>query len=288
MIYRLCHVTTYEYADPVVLGTHFMHLLPRARAGQTICEAQLEISPTPETRRDEMDHFGNFTTTAALAVAHRRFVVTLNATVDVCQPAPPPAEMTPGWEGVAAAAVTRADVAEFCLPSPLAQPSPEIAAYSALSFTPGRSILAGLLELNARLWNDLSYRPGVTNTATTAVQTLMTRNGVCQDYAHLMIACLRAVGLPGRYVSGYLRTLPPAGQVKRRGADQSHAWVACWLGDDIGWVDFDPTNNLLVRDEHVTLAWGRDFQDVSPLRGIILGGGRHTLRVNVDLDPVLA
>jgi len=119
------------------------------------------------------------------------------------------------------------------------------------------------------------------------MQTLKTRLGVCQDYAHLMIACLRSLGLPARYVSGYLRTLPPAGQERRRGADQSHAWAACWLGADIGWVDFDPTNNLLVSDEHVTLAWGRDFQDVSPLRGIILGGGRHALRVNVDLDPIL-
>jgi transglutaminase-like putative cysteine protease len=148
-------------------------------------------------------------------------------------------------------------------------------------------VLAGLLELNLRIWTDLTYRGGVSNTATTAVQTINTRQGVCQDYAHLMIACLRSLGLPGRYVSGYLRTSPPPGQTKRRGADQSHAWVASWLGDEIGWVDFDPTNNLLLNDEHITLAWGRDFQNVSPLRGIIMGGGRHTLRVNVDLDPVL-
>jgi transglutaminase-like putative cysteine protease len=287
MIYRLRHATTYEYAEPVMLGTHFMHLLPRERLGQVIREAQLDISPMPDSRHDEVDHFGNFTTTVSLSAAHRRFVVELTATVDVCHPQPPPAELTPRWEAIAVQAITRADVAEYCLPSPLATPNNKIASYTALSFPPGRNVLAGLLELNLRIWTDLTYRGGVTNTATTAVQTINTRQGVCQDYAHLMIACLRSLGLPGRYVSGYLRTSPPPGQTKRRGADQSHAWVASWLGDEIGWVDFDPTNNLLLNDEHITLAWGRDFQDVSPLRGIIMGGGRHTLRVNVDLDPVL-
>jgi transglutaminase-like putative cysteine protease len=287
MIYRLRHATKYEYADPVVLGTHFMHLLPRARPGQVIREAQLEISPNPDSRRNEVDHFGNFTTTVSLAGAHKQFLVELSATVEVAHPDAPGPGDTLRWEAIAARALHEPAVAEFCLPSPLAQPSGEIADYTAVSFPPGRRILEGLLELNQRIWTDMSYRPGVTTTATTAAHTLKLRVGVCQDYAHLMIACLRSLGLPARYVSGYLRTAPPAGQTKRRGADQSHAWVGAWLGADGGWVDFDPTNNLLVTDEHVTLAWGRDFQDVSPLRGIILGGGRHSLRVNVDLDPVL-
>jgi transglutaminase-like putative cysteine protease len=288
MIYRLRHATTYDYAEPVVLGTHFMHLLPRERPGQFIREAQLEISPNPDNRRNEVDHFGNFTTTVSMTSPHKRFVVELTATVDVIQPAPPPADLTPAHEEIAAAALNRAEIAEFCLPSNLAGPTPEIAAYGRESFPPGQPVLTGLLDLNRRLYKDMTYKSGVTNTGTIAAQVLKTRAGVCQDYAHLMIAALRAVELPARYVSGYLRTLPPAGEVKRRGADQSHAWVGAWVGDEVGWVDFDPTNNLLVRDEHVTLAWGRDFQDVSPLRGIILGGGRHSLRVNVDLDPVLA
>jgi transglutaminase-like putative cysteine protease len=287
MIYRLHHATAYEYAEPVVLGTHYMHLLPRARAGQVILESQLDILPAPENRRDEIDHFGNFTTTVAMAMPHREFRVSLSATVDVLHPTPPAAAATPRWESIAAAAMIEPEVAEFCLPSNLARPTPPIADYATLSFPPGRPVLAGLLELNSRIFHDMTYRGGFTTTATTAAQALNTRIGVCQDYAHLMIACLRAVGLASRYVSGYLRTWPPAGQTKRRGADQSHAWASAWLGREIGWVDFDPTNNLLVRDEHVTLAWGRDFQDVSPLRGIILGGGRHSLKVNVDLDPVL-
>lgn len=287
MIYRLRHVTTYEYAEPVVLGTHFMHLLPRDRPGQFVREAQLDISPMPESRRDEIDHFGNYTTTISLTAPHRQFAVSLYATVDVVHPWAPLASATQAWERIAALGIDDPALAEFCLPSPLTQPASEIADYAAFSFPPGRPILEALLELNQRIWTDLAYCPGVTTTTTTAAQALKTRAGVCQDYAHLMLACLRALGLPGRYVSGYLRTSPPAGEERRRGADQSHAWVGGWLGHEAGWVDFDPTNNLMVFDEHVTLAWGRDFQDVSPLRGVILGGGRQSLLVNVDLDPVL-
>jgi transglutaminase-like putative cysteine protease len=272
MIYRLRHATTYEYAEPVVLGTHFMHLLPRERTGQIIREAQLDISPMPDNRRNEVDHFGNFTTTVSLTAAHKQFIVSLSATVDVIHPVPPAPENTLRWEAIAAAAINDPDVAEFCLPSYLATPNADIADYGTLSFPPGRPMLTGLLELNQRIYKDMNYRSGVTNNSSTAINAIRTRTGVCQDYAHLMIACLRSIGLPARYVSGYLRTLPLAGQTKRRGADQSHAWVAAWLGDAVGWVDFDPTNNLLVHDEHVTLAWGRDFGDVSPLRGIILGG----------------
>ena len=286
-LYRLHHTTSYDYADPVVLGTHFLHLLPRERPGQIVREAQLAISPNPDSRRDEIDHFGNHTTTVSLTGEHKEFRVSLSATVDVTQPAPPAPGRTLRWEAIAAHGITDPGVAEFCLPSTLATPNNEIADYAALSFLPGRSILAALLELNQRIFNEMTYRPGVTNTCTTAAHVLTTRAGVCQDYAHFMLACLRALGLPGRYVSGYLRTSPPPGEHKRRGADQSHAWISAWLGPETGWVDLDPTNNLLVRDEHVTLALGRDFNDVSPLRGIILGGGRHYLRVNVDLDPVL-
>jgi transglutaminase-like putative cysteine protease len=286
-LYHLHHATVYDYAEPVVLGTHFMHLLPRERPGQTIREARLDVSPLPDSRRDEIDYFGNHTTTVAITGAHREFRVELNATVDVCQPAPPLAAATPAWEDIAARGIHDVDLAEFCLPSQLAAPVEGIKAYAAASFPPGRPVLAALLDLNQRIFTDMAYQPGVTSNATSAAQVFASRAGVCQDYAHLLLACLRALKLPGRYVSGYLRTLPPPGQEKRRGADQSHAWISAWAGVEAGWVDLDPTNNLLVRDEHVTLAWGRDFNDVSPLRGIILGGGRHTLHVNVDLEPVL-
>lgn len=285
-LYRLSHSTIYDYAEPVVIGTHFIHLLPRERPGQTIKEARLSISPTPDNRRDEIDHFGNHTTSVSLTMPHKQFSVLLDAVVDVCQPSPP-TDQTPDWETIAVWCQGDPDVAEFCLPSRLAEPNEDIAAYAAASFTAGRPVLDAVADLNTRIFTDMTYQPGLTNNLTTAAQILQTKTGVCQDYAHLMLACLRACGLPGRYVSGYLRTLPPPGQPKRRGADQSHAWVGVWLGPAFGWVDFDPTNNLLVTDEHVTVAWGRDFGDVSPLRGVILGGGRHNLSVSVDLEAIL-
>ena len=145
--------------------------------------------------------------------------------------------------------------------------------------------MQAVLDLCGRINREFAFRPGVTTVNTSVADVLAGRAGVCQDFTHLMIAGLRAHGLPARYVSGYLRTKPPPGQAPRRGADQSHAWVGCWLGPEHGWVDLDPTNNLVVGDEHVVLAWGRDYGDISPVRGVILGGGAHTVTVGVDLAP---
>lgn len=284
--YRLQHSTIYDYAEPVVIGTHFIHLLPRERVGQTIKAAQLYISPLPEYRRDEIDHFGNYSTSVSLTTPHKQFSVVLEAAVEVCLPPPPASSNTPDWTSIALWGQVNPDVAEFCLPSKLTKPTEEIAAYVDASLSPGRPILEALMELSTRIFTDMTYQTGITTNSTTASEVLEAKTGVCQDYTHLMLACLRARGLPGRYVSGYLRTLPLPGQQKWRGADQSHAWVSAWLGPLYGWVDFDPTNNLIVVDEHVTLAWGRDFTDVSPLRGVILGGGHHTLTVSVDLEPI--
>ncbi len=165
------------------------------------------------------------------------------------------------------------------------QADPEAAAYAAPSFPPRRPVLAALLELNARIRRDFTFRAGVTTTATTIKEVLTRRQGVCQDFAHLMISALRGLGLPARYVSGYIRTRPPPGGKRRLGADQSHAWVGCWLGPQHGWVDLDPTNDLVVKEEHVVLGWGRDFRDVTPLRGVLLGGSEHELSVRVELEP---
>jgi transglutaminase-like putative cysteine protease len=155
-----------------------------------------------------------------------------------------------------------------------------------VSFPAGRPVLAGLLDLTARIRGDFTFRPGVTTIATPVAKVLRQRAGVCQDFTHVMIAGLRALGLPARYVSGYIRTRPPPGRAARRGADQSHAWVGAWLGPEHGWIDLDPTNDLVVQDEHVVLGWGRDYGDVSPVRGVLLGGGTHKLSVSVDLEAV--
>lgn len=283
MIYRLRHVTTYAYASPVDLAAHLLLLTPRRLPHQSVARATLAITPTPSHVTEVTDHFGNLATRAFLDVPHAKFEVIAEALVEVCFPDPPPAATTPPWTEVAEAA-RLSTAAEFVFPSALAPLVPGATGYAAASFPAGRPVLAGLLELMARIRRDFTYKPGVTGPNTQVSEVLQSRTGVCQDYAHVMISGLRGLGLPARYVSGYVRTRPPPGGVARRGADQSHAWVEAWLGPDHGWVGLDPTNDIVVHDEHVVLAWGRDFADVSPLRGVILGGGEHGLWVGVDLE----
>jgi transglutaminase-like putative cysteine protease len=283
VIYRLRHVTTYAYASPVDLAAHLLLLTPRRLPHQAVARATLVITPTPSHVTEATDHFGNPATRVFLDVPHARFEVIAEALVEVRFPDPPPVAATPAWTEVAEAARV-SPVAEFVFPSALAPLVPAATGYAAASFPAGRPVLAGLLELMARIRRDFTYKPGVTGPNTQVAEVLHSRTGVCQDYAHVMISGLRGLGLPARYVSGYVRTRPPPGGVARRGADQSHAWVEAWLGPALGWVGLDPTNDIVVRDEHVVLAWGRDFADVSPLRGVILGGGEHGLWVGVDLE----
>ncbi len=289
MIYRVHHVTSYEYQTPVTLSAHLAHLLPRELPVQRVLSSRLTTDPASSWRRDGTDHFGNTVTWLFLDIAHPAFEVTAEATVDVRFPDPPLPEATLRWEEVAAIARRGGpaawQAAEFLFDSPLAPAEPDASAYAAASFPPHRPVLAALLELNTRIRRDFTFRAGVTTTATTIKEVMSRRQGVCQDFAHLMISALRGLGLPARYVSGYIRTKPPPGGKRRLGADQSHAWVSCWLGPEHGWVDLDPTNNLVVKDEHVVLGWGRDFRDVTPLRGVILGGSEHELSVRVELEP---
>ena len=290
MRYRISHTTTYDYARPVDLASHMLHLLPRDVPGQSVMSAALEAEPLPGRMNLADDHFGNHVSWMFLDRRHDRFSVTLKAEVDVFFQPPPPVDETLPWEDVAALALAGGpgawQAAEFLFDSPMLPAEPAAGAYAAVSFPPGRPVLEGLLDLNARIRKEFSFKPGVTNVQTTVAKVLSQRAGVCQDFTHLMIAGLRAIGLPARYVSGYLRTRPPPGQPARRGADQSHAWVGAWMGPEHGWVDLDPTNNLVVKDEHVVLAYGRDYSDISPVRGVILGGGRHNVSVGVDLEAV--
>lgn len=285
MKYRVRHRTLYRYDEPVDLAAHMLHLLPRVLPGQRVLRAVLDAAPAPSRVVDGQDHFGNAVRWLFLDRPHERFSVTLRAEVEVGF-APPPAA-SPDWESVAEAARIGGprgwQAAEFACPSPLAPADPAAGAYARASFPPGRPVLDGLRELARRIHEDFAFRPGQTTIHTPVGRVLELRAGVCQDFAHLMIAGLRALGLPARYVSGYLRTHPPPGRAPLRGADQSHAWVGCWLGPELGWVDLDPTNDLVVGCEHVVLGWGRDYADVSPLRGVILGGGAHRVEVGVDL-----
>ena len=282
MIYWLRHRTAYGYARTVDLAAHLLHLKPRNLPGQRVLSARLTCLPAPDHHTETRDHFGNAATRLFLVAPHTAFEVTAESLVDVDFPAPPPAAHTPAWERIAASA-TCVETADFLLPTLYVPILAEATAYAAASFPPGRPVLQGLLDLNARMRCDFSFQAGVTSITTPIAEVLRTRRGVCQDFTQVMLAGLRGLGLPARYVSGYVRTQPPPGQARRRGADQSHAWVSAWIGDE--WVQLDPTNGIVVRDEHVVLAWGRDFSDISPLRGVLLGGGAHRLEVNVDLEP---
>jgi transglutaminase-like putative cysteine protease len=283
------HVTRYDYGSPVDLGAHLLHLRPRSLAWQTVQCAVLTANPPPARVDRAQDCFGNLVDWLYLDAPHANFEVTLEARVDVGAPALPDPRVTLPWRDVASCAGAGGpagfEAAEFTFDSPMIAAIPEARDYAARSFAAGRTILEGVLDLNARIRRDFEFKAGVTTVDTPVRQVLAQRAGVCQDFAHVMIAGLRGLGLPARYVSGYVRTYAAPGARRRPGSDQSHAWVGCWLGPGHGWIDLDPTNGLVVADEHVVLGWGRDYSDTCPVRGVILGGGRHRLSGGVDLMP---
>jgi transglutaminase-like putative cysteine protease len=291
MMYRVKHVTTYRYGDPVLLAHHQSHLTPRQTPHQTCLRAQLRITPQPsEIDESGVDYYGNPTAFFGLRDPHGTLTVQVTSKVEVRPRELPTADYGAPWSGPCdpladLTGETLVEVADFCFDSPFVTVSPDLRAYAQISFAKGRPLMGCLLDLNKRIRNEFAYDPTTTTVATPLSQVLAQKSGVCQDFAHLFIACARAMGLPARYVSGYLLTKPPPGKQKLRGSDASHAWVSVFL-PDFGWVDFDPTNNCLPDLEHVTLGWGRDFDDVSPLRGVVLGGGEHRLKVGVDVEPV--
>jgi transglutaminase-like putative cysteine protease len=290
--YAVRHETVYGYRAPVDIGLHMLRLTPLTIRDQRSRGQTLVVTPAPARQRMFVDHFGNVVHHIAIETTHGAFSVTLEATVEVTRSAV--AADGPAWETIHAAMQndgfpSSPAVAEFAYPSPLVALEDGAAFYAAASFPAGRPIVRGLSDLTRRIHADFAYTPNATTVSTKVAEVLASRRGVCQDFAHLMIAGLRGLGLPARYVSGYLRTAPVEGGAARRGYDASHAWVSAWCGPALGWVDVDPTNNLIVADEHVAVAYGRDFSDVTPLRGVILGGGSHTLSVAVsvtDLDGV--
>jgi transglutaminase-like putative cysteine protease len=281
--YRLRHRTTYAYVDSVDLASHMLHLSPRTTDRQRVIAAEILCEPAPSARTAAPDHFGNGVTWLFLERPHTRLELVLNALVEVSlgEPAGPAGV---AWDALGGAAPW--DVAEFLFDSPLAPAIDAARAYAADSFSPGRDAFDAVRHLSGRIRREFAFRPGATSISTPLAQVFAQRAGVCQDFSHAMIAALRAHRVPARYVSGYIRTRPKPGEERRRGADVSHAWVAAWLGPRLGWVEVDPTNDLVVGGEHVVLGHGRDYADVSPVRGVLLGGGRHAVTVGVDLEPV--
>lgn len=290
MLYRIEHTTTYHYGEPVMIAHNEARLKPRTTPHQRVLETYLIILPDAAVRTEHLDYFGNPVNSFTVQTRMSQLCVLAKSVVDVLPQARVAPAETPAWEGVRARLEEERDratleAAQFRFPSVHVPPGRVYAEYAAPSFPPGRPVLEAVLDLTARIHAEFVFDPAATDIATPVQTVLEQRRGVCQDFAHLQIACLRAVGLAARYVSGYLMTVPPPGQERLVGADMSHAWLSVFCGD-AGWVDVDPTNNLAVRDGHITVAWGRDYDDISPLKGIILGGGQQMVFVSVDVRPV--
>jgi transglutaminase-like putative cysteine protease len=291
MIYRIVHRTTYKYKYPVSVGNHVACLKPRTLLHHQLAQNELRIQPSPATRTERVDYFGNLLCFFTVQEAHKELVVESRSEVIMDGNATTPwPQQSVRWEEAVKSlpddhSPAGLEAYQFGFESPRIRVRPEFAAYALESFTPGRPMPDALLDLTARIHKDFRFDSKVTNVRTPTEEVFRKRRGVCQDFAHLQIACLRSLNIAARYVSGYLRTYPPPGQPRLVGADASHAWVSAYC-PGIGWLDVDPTNNVVPSNGHVTLAWGRDYGDVSPLRGLILGGGAHTLKVAVDMEPL--
>jgi transglutaminase-like putative cysteine protease len=310
MRYRVTHVTEYGYAEFVPLCHNVFRLRPRSTTRQICHDSSLHISPSPADRLDRLDAFGNLVTYVAILEPHKKLRIESVSEVDVlASPSHLASEEAmagscpEAWEDSVAllASGARPDLhaaREFTFDSTYVHRDAEFARYAAPSFTPGRPLTEALMDLTRRMFDEFTFDPRATSVGTPISQVLSERRGVCQDFAHLQIACCRSMGLAARYVSGYVRTIPPKGQKRLVGADASHAWVSVFIPpsperDTAGgplasgtWIDFDPTNGLLVSTDHVTLATGRDYDDIAPVRGVLTGPSRHTLRFGVDVEPL--
>ncbi|SEL07336.1 Transglutaminase-like enzyme, putative cysteine protease [Bosea lupini] len=292
MIYAIRHLTAYSYSRPVPFARCILRVLPRDGVGQRVLTSQLSVAPRGAERRDGVCFFGNRTTTLTIAKPHRELRIEMTSRVEVMRTAPPFPALTRGWEEVAELALQAQSLspdspAQYLYPSRLAPTVSEITDYARRSFAAKRPVFEAAGELMARIRKEFVYDPEATEVSTPIREAFANRHGVCQDFAHIMIAGLRGLGLPAAYVSGYLRTIPPAGQPRLEGADATHAWVMLWCGPETGWIGLDPTNDLVVADDHIVTATGRDYADVSPLDGVLVGPGSQKLDVKVDVVPVI-
>jgi transglutaminase-like putative cysteine protease len=288
VIYDIRHVTSYAYESPVSFARCSLRLEPRTGDGQQLVSHSVDIRPKPADRAARRDFFGTLTESILIETAHRNLRIDSRSRVSVSRQAPGRAAPSPAWESVRdvafeATSLGPASPIGYVFASPLVPVQRPVTAYAALSFPPGTGILDGAVDLMHRIRTEFKYDPKATVISTPLKEVFEKRHGVCQDFAHVMIAGLRGLGLPAAYVSGYLRTIPPPGKPRLQGADATHAWASLWCGTEIGWVGFDPTNDILVENDHIELAVGRDFSDVSPVDGIIVGSRRQKLTVAVDV-----
>jgi transglutaminase-like putative cysteine protease len=290
VIYDVSHRTIYRYSSPVAQSQHIVHMSPRAVERQRIKRHTLTIEPAPTIRTEREDFYGNRVVMFDIEQDHKELVVHARSTIGVSAPKPVDLAASMPWDALAhriadPSAGTDLSVAHYACASRNTRSTPEIAAYAQPSFPAGRPVLQAAWHLVERIYADFTFDATATDVSTPVTQVLQQRRGVCQDFSHLALACLRAMRLSARYVSGYILTRPPAGAPRLSGADASHAWISVW-SPQFGWVDFDPTNGLVPKGEHITIAYGRDYDDVSPISGILLGGSEHSVSVGVDVIPL--
>jgi transglutaminase-like putative cysteine protease len=288
VIYDIRHVTTYAYESPVSFARCSLRLEPKSGDGQQLVSHTVDIKPKPADRTIRHDFFGTHTESVVIETPHRNLRIDSRSRVSVSRHAPGRTAESPDWESVRDLAFEATSLGPdspigYVFASPLVPVQQPVTAYAAVSFPQQRGILAGAVDLMHRIRTEFKYDPKATVISTPLNEVFEKRHGVCQDFAHVMIAGLRGLGLPAAYVSGYLRTIPPPGKARLQGADATHAWVSLWCGVEMGWIGFDPTNDILVENDHIVLAVGRDFSDVSPVDGIIVGSRRQKLAVAVDV-----
>jgi transglutaminase-like putative cysteine protease len=291
--YRVRHLTTYSYTDPVQLSHHAAHLRPREQPGQVIGEVALSIRPEPAVLHDgRVDYFGNPITFFTIQDPHRKLEIEAGFTVGNGMQGMVPEGESPAWDAVGVDFVnyrrsSLEDVLDFVFASPQVPALVEAEEFARPSFAPGRPLVEAVFDLSSRIHADFTFDAAATTVGTPLATVFDKRRGVCQDFAHVGIACLRSMGLAARYVSGYIRTFAPPGKEKLVGADASHAWISVFL-PGWGWFGIDPTNGCAAGTDHIVVAWGRDYDDVSPLRGVVLGGGDHQVSVAVDVVEIPA
>ncbi len=295
MRYSIAHETTYDYADAVSLSQQLLHLTPRPIERQSVIEHRLGITPKPAHRVDRHDNFGNPVTALEFDRPHRQLKIVAHTLVEVApRPQQLDIEASPAWDRVTEELSygagrrfddNRLQAAVFRVESPFVRVKRLLGDYARDCFPAGRPLLAATQALMRKIHREFTFDPDATQIATPMLEVLEKKRGVCQDYAHIMLGCLRSLGLPARYMSGYLLTHPPPGKPRLIGADASHAWISVYCPSN-GWIDFDPTNKVIPDTEHIAIAWGRDFGDVSPQRGVILGGGSHKIKVGVTVTPL--
>lgn len=281
MRFRVEHTTRYRYESPASLCYNLAHLRPRATRHQQVLASEVRVDPVPDDRSRRVDQHGNEVDYFSIERPHDGLVLTSTAELVVTPPPTSPAAHQ-SWEETAATAVDPAPDREFLLESPLVPALDEVRRYAAASFVPGRSVLEVATDLSARIHRDFAFVPGATTVSTPLTEVLQTRRGVCQDFAHLAVGCLRSAGLAARYVSGYIETTPPPGEEKLVGADATHAWCAVRLADG-SWLELDPTNDVVAPERHLVVAWGRDYSDVVPVKGVVMAA-EESMELTVAVD----